>query len=175
MSASSFYEIASLLAECFSSSSLELIQSVCVTAVGGLTSPVKGPYTEPLYIANEPPDSLQPINSSVDYEDEVEHEESVERAITAGRRAKELDDEEEEKEADSNESKRGSQCYPQMLIYEPNHKRSNKETTVPELELRKLARGEVSFTPLLLVSSLGCVCVCVNPAHCFPASLQIST
>ncbi|XP_018557572.1 mitogen-activated protein kinase kinase kinase 14 isoform X1 [Lates calcarifer] len=108
--------------------------------VGGLTSPVKGPYTEPLYIANEPPDSLQPINSSVDYEDEVEHEESVERAITAGRRAKELDDEEEEKEADSNESKRGSQCYPQMLISEPNHKRSNKETTVPELELRKLAR-----------------------------------
>ncbi|XP_039980155.1 mitogen-activated protein kinase kinase kinase 14 [Xiphias gladius] len=111
-----------------------------LSEVGGLTSPVKGPYTEPLCIANEPPDSLQLINSSVDYDDEVDHRESVEKVIRAGRRTEELDDEEEGKEADSNESKRGSPFCPQMLIPEPNHKRSNKITTVSELELRKLER-----------------------------------
>ncbi|XP_040919116.1 mitogen-activated protein kinase kinase kinase 14 isoform X2 [Toxotes jaculatrix] len=105
--------------------------------VGGLTSPVKGTYTEPLYIANKPPDSLQLINSSVDCGDEEEHQEFVEKEIIVGRRTKELDDEEE---ADSNDSKRGSPFCPQTLIYEPNHKRSNKITTVSELELRKLER-----------------------------------
>ncbi|XP_029294447.1 mitogen-activated protein kinase kinase kinase 14 [Cottoperca gobio] len=98
--------------------------------VGGLTSPVKGPYTEPLYIADKPPDSLQLI--SVNYEDEDERQESVERVIPTGRRTEEPDDDED--------SKRDSLVCPQTLISEPNYKRSNKITTVPELELRKLER-----------------------------------
>lgn len=119
---------------------------VCVIAVGGLTSPVTGPYTEPLYIADKPPDSLQLINSSVDYEDkEEEHQESIEEVITTGRKAKELDDDDEEKAADSNESKRCSPFCPQMLISEPNHK-SGKIT---DFELRKLERGEASHSVLL--------------------------
>lgn len=117
----------------------------CVIAVGGLTSPVKGPYTEPLYTANKPPDSLQFINSSVDYDDEEEPQESVENLMTAGRKTKELDDDDEEKEADPSQSKRGSSFCPQTLTSEPNHKRGNKITTVPELELRKLEQGEVSL------------------------------
>uniref|UniRef100_A0A3P8TK15 Protein kinase domain-containing protein n=1 Tax=Amphiprion percula TaxID=161767 RepID=A0A3P8TK15_AMPPE len=109
--------------------------------VGGLTSPVKGPYTEPLYISTKPPDSLQHINSSVDFEDE-ERQDSLEQAIIAGGRTKNLDDDEETEvvAADCNESKRGSPFCPQMLISEPNYKRGNNMTTVPELELRKLER-----------------------------------
>ncbi|XP_054464154.1 mitogen-activated protein kinase kinase kinase 14 [Anoplopoma fimbria] len=100
--------------------------------VGGLTSPVKGPYTEPLYISDKPPDSLQLINSSVDYEDQ----ESVRKLTTTGSRAEEQGDE----EADRSESKRDSPFCPQTLISEPNYKRGHKVTTVPELELRKLER-----------------------------------
>ncbi|XP_042361122.1 mitogen-activated protein kinase kinase kinase 14 isoform X2 [Plectropomus leopardus] len=98
--------------------------------VGGLTSPVKGPYTPPLHIANKPPDSPQLINSSVNCEDEEEHQESVEKVITAGRTVEEPDDDDEEEEP----------FCPQTLISEPNYKRGNKITTVPELELRKLER-----------------------------------
>lgn len=118
---------------------------ICVIAVGGLTSPVKGPYTEPLYTANEPPDSLQLINSSVYCVDE-EHQESVEKVITAWRSVKESDDEDEEEEADSDKSERGKPLCLQKLIPEPNH----KITPVPELELRKLERGEVSLSFLLI-------------------------
>ncbi|XP_035470607.1 mitogen-activated protein kinase kinase kinase 14 isoform X2 [Scophthalmus maximus] len=106
--------------------------------VGGLTSPARGPHTEPLYVVNKSPDSLQLINSSIDYDDEEkERQESVEDLITAERKTKGLDEEEEEEEGDS---KRCLQFCPQTLIHEPNHKRGNKITTVSELELRKLER-----------------------------------
>lgn len=135
----------------------DLMYCVCVIAVGGLTSPVKGPYTEPLYITNKPPDSLQLINSSFNYENEDDHQESV-KVITTGRRTEKLDDDDddgdEDKRAGCNESKRDSLFCPQTLISEPNHKRGNKITTVPELELRKLERGEVSLNVLLLLSFL---------------------
>lgn len=144
---------------------------VCAIAVGGLASPVKGPYAEPLYFADKPPDSLPLNNSSVDYEDEEEHKESVEKVITAERKTKELGDDNEEKEA---ESKRGQPFCPQTLISEPNHKKNNKITTVPELELRKLERGEVSLG-VLLMFCLVFLFKCLNSAHCFPACLQIST
>uniref|UniRef100_A0A8C4NNF5 Mitogen-activated protein kinase kinase kinase 14a n=1 Tax=Dicentrarchus labrax TaxID=13489 RepID=A0A8C4NNF5_DICLA len=114
-----------------SASDLKEKTAKALEEVGGLTSPVKGPYTEPLYFADKPPDSLQLIDSSFDYE---EHQESVEEVITTGRKTKELGDANEE-EADSGESKRGSPFCPQTLISEPNHKRGNKITTVPELEL----------------------------------------
>lgn len=128
-------------------------ECVCLVAVGGLTSPVKGAYTEPLYIVNKPPDSLQLLNSSIYNEDE--EEESVEKAITAGRRTKGWNDEEDEEE----EAQRG----PRKLISEPNHKKDNKVTTVPELErpeveLRKLERGDVSLSVVLILS-------CVKRLH----------
>ncbi|KAM4531109.1 mitogen-activated protein kinase kinase kinase 14 isoform 1-T1 [Odontesthes bonariensis] len=107
--------------------------------VGGLTSPVRGPYTEPLYVVTKPSDSLQLMISSTDFEDEEEPLESADKGITAGLGTKKLDDETEFKAA-SNESKRGLSSSPQMLISEPNLKRCNKITTVPELELRKLER-----------------------------------
>lgn len=126
-----------------------------MAAVGGLTSPVKGPYTSPLYISNKPPDSLQLVNSSVDFDDEEEHRRSVEELITAGRRMEELNDD----DRDEHEREHGSPLCPQTLISEPNHKRSSKITTVSELELRKLERGEASLPPpphLPLESSLVC-------------------
>ncbi|XP_062264348.1 mitogen-activated protein kinase kinase kinase 14 isoform X1 [Platichthys flesus] len=107
--------------------------------VGGLTSPVNGPYTEPLYIDNKPPVSLPLVSGYVDHDEVEEHRETVQNVVTTRRKMKELDDEEEE-EADENELKPGLQCPPRSLIYEPNHKRSTKLTTVSELELRKLER-----------------------------------
>ncbi|XP_031168114.1 mitogen-activated protein kinase kinase kinase 14 [Sander lucioperca] len=126
-----------------SASDLKVKTARALKEVGGLTSPVKGPYTEPLYITNKPPDSLQLINSSFNYENEDDHQESV-KVITTGRRTEKLDDDDddgdEDKRAGCNESKRDSLFCPQTLISEPNHKRGNKITTVPELELRKLER-----------------------------------
>lgn len=105
-------------------------------AVGGLTSPVKGPYTEPLYFADKPPDSLLPKHSSCSNEDEQEHKESVTKVITADRKTKKLSDDNEEK---NTESKRDASFFPQTLFSEPYHK--NKVTTVSELELLKLEQG----------------------------------
>lgn len=103
---------------------------------------MKGPYTEPLYIPNKPPDSLQLYNSSVDYE-EVEHQESVEKL---GRMAKKLFNDDEDIKVDSNESKPGSPFSPQTLSSELKRKKGNNITTIPpEHELSKLERGEVSF------------------------------
>ncbi|XP_061566874.1 mitogen-activated protein kinase kinase kinase 14 isoform X2 [Cololabis saira] len=104
--------------------------------VGGLRSPVKGPYTEPLHIANKAPDSLQLVNNSDEFEDE-EHLESTDNAITAGLEPKTLD--EKEVERGSYEPKHVFPSSPQMLNSEPQtHKKGSKITTVPELELRKL-------------------------------------
>ncbi|XP_008302499.1 mitogen-activated protein kinase kinase kinase 14 [Stegastes partitus] len=118
-----------------SASELKEKTDAALREVGGLSSPVKGPYTDPLYISNKPPDSLQLINSSIDFEDD-QRQESVEKVITAGRRTQKLDDDKQEVVANSNESKQGSPLGPQMLISEPNHKRGNKITT----ELHKLER-----------------------------------
>ena len=61
------------------------------------------------------------------------------------------DDREEEKE-------RGLSLCPQTLISEPNHKRGNKITTVPDLELSKLERGDVSSFFFLFIPSLFIFC-----------------
>lgn len=121
--------------------------NACTIAVGGLTSPVKGPYVQPLYFADKPPDSQPFNNSNVDYEDEEEHKESVQKAITAERKMiKELGDDNEER---GDDLKRGPPFCPQTLISEANRKK-NKITTVPELELRKLERGDVSVSVQLI-------------------------
>ncbi|XP_038134179.1 mitogen-activated protein kinase kinase kinase 14 [Cyprinodon tularosa] len=106
-------------------------------AVGGLTSAVRGPYTDPLYVPNKPPDNPQPIMSLSDFEDLQEHKMSVDREMT-GTKNKVV---EKDMEISPNEPKRESCNAPQMLIPEPNFKR-NKIPAVPEpeLELRKLER-----------------------------------
>ncbi|KAM4716806.1 mitogen-activated protein kinase kinase kinase 14 isoform 1-T3 [Anableps anableps] len=106
--------------------------------VGGLTSSVQGPYKEPLYIPNKPPDDLHLINSSGDFEDKEEHKTSADRVITDLRAKNKVA--EKAMETSLNEPKRESWNAPQMLVPEPNFKRNNKITTVPELELRKLER-----------------------------------
>lgn len=116
-----------------SASDLKEKTATALKEVGGLTSPVTGPYTEPLYIADKPPDSLQLINSSVDY-DEDEYQDSIEEVITAGRKAKDLDGDAEVTEADFNEYKRSSPFCPQTLISEPN----NKSGKITGFELRRL-------------------------------------
>lgn len=106
---------------------------------------MKGPYTEPLYIATKPPDSLQLFNSSVVCEEE-EHQESVEKP---DRKTKKLYNDDKDVKAESNGSEPGSEpgshFSPETLSSEPNHKRGNNKTTVPELELRKLERGKINF------------------------------
>ncbi|KAM9746462.1 mitogen-activated protein kinase kinase kinase 14 isoform 1-T2 [Menidia menidia] len=102
--------------------------------VGGLTSPVRGPYTEPLHVVNKPQDSVQLINISSDSEQEEEHPESADKLITAALWRNNLDGEGEA------ESQQGLSSSPQMLIPEPNYRRENKIGIEPELELRKLER-----------------------------------
>ncbi|XP_027898574.1 mitogen-activated protein kinase kinase kinase 14 isoform X2 [Xiphophorus couchianus] len=106
--------------------------------VGGLTSSVQGPYTEPLYVPNKPPDDLHPIYSSGEFEDEEEHKKSADKIITDLRTKNKAP--EKDLETSLNEPKRESWNAPQMLVPELNFKRNNKITTVPELELRKLER-----------------------------------
>lgn len=102
--------------------------------MGGLVSPAKGPYAEPLYFPDKPPDSV-PLNKSC-CEDEEEHKYST---VTTAKKTKKLGDHNEEKA----EPKLCPMVHPIMLMSEPDHKKNNLNG-VPELELRKLERGEVS-------------------------------
>lgn len=108
-------------------------------AVGGLISPVKGPYAEPLYVPDKPPDSV-PLNKSC-CEDEEECKYST---VTTAKKTKKLSDVNEEKV----ELKHCPMVHPIMLMSEPDHKKNNV-SGVPELELHKLERGEVSHNVLL--------------------------
>lgn len=116
----------------------------CAIAVGGLTSPVKGPYAEPLYFVDKPPDSL-PLNHS-SFDSEEDQKSSVQRGITAEGKSENWSYDGEEKEADS---KQGLPFCPQ--ISESNHKKNDDASTLSELELRKLERG--AFPPPPAVSS----------------------
>ncbi|XP_071399875.1 mitogen-activated protein kinase kinase kinase 14 [Centroberyx affinis] len=108
--------------------------------VGGLTSPARGPYTEPLHIVDKPPDSLQHPTSRVDSDSDSEFEEKV---VISGKEEEledDDDDDDAENEADADTSEQGSPLRLQTLISEPNHQMGNVTTTVSELELRKLER-----------------------------------
>lgn len=112
--------------------------------VGGLTSSLRGPYAEPLYVSEKPPD-YPPLNQDgLNYD--AEQRNPTWPGITTAADSEKLGYPCEETEA--GESKPRWLCSPQ--ICEPNHKRSNK-TTVPELELRKLERGPSFSSPLHLV------------------------
>lgn len=126
-----------------------------LTIVGGLSSPVKGPYAEPLPVVTKLSDSSQLTNSSVDFDDKEHHLESAEKVITAGLKRQKLP------------------SGPQTLISEPSHKWSDKISTVPELELRKLERGDVSVDDFLVVV-VGSM-LCVNSAHGVHVCVQTST
>lgn len=142
---------------------------VFFTAVGGLISSVQGPYTDPLYVPNKPPDDLHPVYSSGEFEDEEEHKKSADKIITDLRTKNKIP--EKDLETSLNEPKRESWNTPQMLIPEPNFKR-NKITTVPELELRKLERGEFLISDMVLVMCL-IPCLISAPApllSCFQTS-----
>lgn len=118
---------------------------VCAITVGGLTSPLRGPYAQPLYFEEKPPD-YPPLNhGSLDYDKEQRG--SAQPGITAATDLKKWAYHCEETEAE--ETKPSSPCCPQ--ISEPNHKRSNKTSTVPELELRKLERGAL-FSVTVIVT-----------------------
>lgn len=106
-----------------------------------------GPYTEPLYCVDKPPDSLQLVDSSVDYGDEEGRRESLEGVITARWKSSEPDDKVTEANPDLSSS-------PLPLTCEPSRKRGSKITTVPELELRKLEQGE-DLTHALLSCCFG--------------------
>lgn len=143
---------------------------VFFTSVGGLTSSVQGPYTEPLYVPNKPPDDLHPTYSSGEFEDEEEHKKSADKIITDLRTKNKAP--EKDLETSLNEPKRESWNAPQMLVPELNFKRNNKITTVPELELRKLERGEFLSSDMVVVMCLT-PCLISAPApllSCFQTS-----
>lgn len=100
---------------------------------------MNGPYAEPLYVPDKPPDSV-PLNKSC-CEDEGERKYPT---VTKAKKTKKLGDDNEEKV----ESKHCPMIHPIMLMSEPDHKKNNL-SGVPELELRKLERGEVSHYVLL--------------------------
>ncbi|XP_017289042.1 mitogen-activated protein kinase kinase kinase 14 [Kryptolebias marmoratus] len=90
--------------------------------VGGLTSPVQGPFTEPLYAVSKLPDSLRLSNSSDEFVDKEDHLDSAEKVITAGLNTQKLPP------------------GPQPLIAEPSQKWRDKITAVLDDECRKLER-----------------------------------
>lgn len=95
---------------------------------------MKGPYTEPLYFPDKPPDSV-PLNMSCcEDEEEEEHKYST---VTTAKKTKKLDDDNE----GNAESKHCPMVHPIMLMSEPGRKK-NDLSGVPELELSKLERGE---------------------------------
>lgn len=115
--------------------------NLCLITVGGLVSPVKGPYAEPLYFPDKPPDTV-PLNTSCcEEEEEEEHKYST---VTTAKKAKKLGEDNEGKA----ESKHCPMVHPIMLMSEPGHKK-NDLSGVPELELSKLERGEDPHNVLL--------------------------
>lgn len=140
--------------------SATLTLNLCLIAVGGLVSPVKGPYAEPLYFPDKPPDAV-PLNTS--FCEEEEEEEYKYSPLTT---AKKLGKDNEGKA----ESKHCPMVHPIMLMSGPGHKK-NDLSGVPELELSKLERGEephnVPPSSSLLPSSTLLIVLC--------ARLQIST
>lgn len=100
---------------------------------------MKGPYAEPLYVSEKPPDSV-PLNKSC-CKDEEECKYST---VATAKKTNTLDNDNEDK----GESKQCLMVHPIMLMSEPDHKK-NTLSGVPELELHKLERGEVSHNVLL--------------------------
>lgn len=121
---------------------------------------MKGPYAEPLYFPDKPPDSVPLYNSCCE-----EKAASKYSTVTTAKKTEKPSDDNEEKAA----SKHCPVVHPIMLMSEPENKK-NDLSVVPKLELHKLERGEASHNVLLssffLISTL-LIVLC--------ARLQIST
>lgn len=121
-----------------------------VIAVGGLSSPIRGSYKEPLQKADSPPYSSQPSSSTHTTSDELP--ELWLKSMSPGRKRTELNkdddgggcDEEEEKEENAEEkmSLQGSPPLPLHTHHHNGQKHNIVTSTVSELELRKLEIGE---------------------------------
>ncbi|KAM9391561.1 mitogen-activated protein kinase kinase kinase 14 [Pholidichthys leucotaenia] len=109
-----------------SASELREKASRALREVGGLRSPVKGPYMEPLYLVPKAPDSPQLSDS---------WGESEEEAIPEWGKTDRLDSEEE---VDGNFNGSKPHLGHQIRMSETSHRRENKVTSESELELRKL-------------------------------------
>lgn len=99
--------------------------------VGGLTSSVKGPYIEPLYNVNKPPDTQD--HSSVQNSDE--HQERHDKVWTRDKPKRGTDH-----DSTVDKSDLGAPLRVQAPFIENIEKERDRITTVPELELRKLER-----------------------------------
>lgn len=99
---------------------------------------MKGPYAEPLYFPDKPPDSVPLYNSCCE-----EKAASKYSTVTTAKKTKKPSDDNEEKAA----SKHCPVVHPIMLMSEPENKK-NDLSVVPKLELHKLERGEASHNVL---------------------------
>ncbi|KAM9780091.1 mitogen-activated protein kinase kinase kinase 14 [Neosynchiropus ocellatus] len=112
-------------AERASAADMKVKTARALKEVGGVTSPVRGPYMTPLYINAKPPDSEQRAGSS----------ELSQDAGQLLRKLKELDVD-DDAEADRKQPEKGTRGDLLDTVFEP----LPSVTTVPELELRKLER-----------------------------------
>lgn len=111
-----------------SASALRVETVKALQQVGGLSSSVKGPYAEPLYIGYKPPDA-DALQNNRDTEEQQEHHDKV---WTRDNPKRGIGDD------DSDKTDLGSP----LCVEAPDTENIQKEgkTTVPELELRKLER-----------------------------------
>lgn len=108
-------------------------------AVGGLSSAVEGPFVQPLYVPDRPPDSVPPNKSCCGDEKECKYS-----TVTTAKETTKPGDVNQEKA----EWKRCPTVHPITLMSEPDRQK-NTLGGVPELELHKLERGELSHNVLL--------------------------
>lgn len=132
-----------------------------MSLVGGLSSPIRGSYKEPLQIDDSPSQSSQPLPP---FSRDTCSEESPElwlESMNPGSRELNNDEEEEGSEADTEEttSSPDSPCSLLTQLHEwQNPKMADVTSNVSELELRKLERGKGCCNILCVC----CLSVCVS-------------
>ncbi|XP_055008516.1 mitogen-activated protein kinase kinase kinase 14 isoform X1 [Boleophthalmus pectinirostris] len=114
-----------------SASELKIKTARALQEVGGLTSSVKGPYIEPLYNVNKPPDNY--LSNSVQ---ETEELPKLDKVWSVDKPKRGIGDD----NLKSHQLDLDSEPCVQVPLIENIQKERNKTTTVPELELRKLER-----------------------------------
>uniref|UniRef100_A0AAV2KCQ7 Protein kinase domain-containing protein n=1 Tax=Knipowitschia caucasica TaxID=637954 RepID=A0AAV2KCQ7_KNICA len=110
-----------------SASDLKMKTARALQEVGGLTSSVKGPYTEPLFNVNKPPDNF--LHDSVQ---DTRERPGSDKVWSLDKPKRGIGD-------DNPHSGPLDLCHKEPLIESPQKTR-DRETPVPELELRKLER-----------------------------------
>ncbi|XP_062303344.1 mitogen-activated protein kinase kinase kinase 14 [Osmerus eperlanus] len=127
--------------------------------VGGLTSPIRGPYKEPLRNVDHPLYSPQPSSSPAISE---ECYDPCELSKGPGWR----ENKEEEEEASDQGKKRAESTLPLLTPphVHPKHKTANVSSTLSEVELRKLEKDFylISLSQLYSPESLEQLLSCLN-------------